>query len=383
MPAAVLLLRSCVFPATFAALAFLSPLVVAQPAPPAQNRPAPTNPPSPADNEPTGNAVLHEDARGRPAGDVLGREVVGANNARLGRLDDLVIDAVSGRILYGLVDSARPPRGLRAVPFDLLLPEIAGGDLRFILNTEEAAWERAPRLDKNQLGLLKGDGALRQDVHRHFSHQPPGAPKPDEQRLELATAIAGKNLRRGEETIGKIEGVVIHLETRAAGALFAPLGAFVETDAKFLLPLASLSPRDGTHAFTTTLNREDFVHAPASIDAMWAVSGSAFRSPYLWPAYGTTAVPPAGALATPPATVVRTPPPSPSLPSVEEINNALLSDPNTWSTRVRVVAGGNRLLLQGTVLTQDEKQRMENRVTQVAGAWPIENQLLIAGQTTR
>ncbi len=351
--------------------------LLAQSAPSGQNRPAPAPGSSGANS-----AVLHEDPRGRPASDLIGCDVVGANATKIGRLDDLVIDAASGLILYGLVEATGASRGLRAVPFDLLLPELADNALRFSLNTDEAAWERAPRLDKKQIDSFAADSVLRQDIHRHFGQQPPVLPRQNNQRLLLATAIAGKDLRQGNATAGKIEAVIVNLPARQAATLFAPRKGFVETDAKFLLPLALLSTQDDSKDFEVTLNHQDFINAPVSVDGTWATAGT-FRTPYLWPAYGTTATPLAGSSVPPPATHIRNPGPSASLPSVEEIQKALLSDPNTWSTEISLVVVRNRLVIQGTVQSEDERRRIETRVAQAAGAWPIDNQLHIAGETTR
>jgi hypothetical protein len=349
--------------------------LLAQSAPSGQNRPAPAN-------SGANSPALHEDPRGRPAVDLIGRDVVGANATKIGRLNDLIIDATSGQILYGLVDAAGAGRGLRAVPFDLLLPELADNALRFSLNTDEAAWDRAPRLDKKQIDSFAGDSVLRQNIHRHFAQQPPVPPRQAAQRLFLATALAGKDLRQGDATAGKIEAVIVNLPARQAAALFAPRKGFVETDAKFLLPLALLSTKDGAKDFEVTLNHQDFLNAPVSTDGAWAIAGTV-RMPYLWPAYGTTATPLAGSSVPPPAPHIRNPGPSASLPSVEEIQKALLSDPNTWSTQVRLVVVRDRLALQGTVNSEDERRRIETRVAQAAGAWPIDNQLRIAGETTR
>ncbi len=316
----------------------------------------------------------HEDPRGWHASTLTGRDVVGVNDVKLGQLDDFIVDSDSGKITYGVVSSAGMKGaggGLRAVPFPAFVPELAEGRLRMRLNIEEAAWTKAPQFEKDQLGKLSED-LFREDTYRHFGLQPPIKTLPTNQRLMLVSETVGQEVRRGEQSIGRIENVIVHLDSHMAAALLDPRDDFVGTDQKFILPFRSLG-QDEKDQLSITLSPQDFTSAQVSTDATWAMSTSSFRSPYLWPAYGTSATP-----------LANTPPPvqsrglAASRPPVEEIRQALAEDVHTRSYGIRVVAANDRVILLGNVQDEDDKRRVESRAALSAGGWKIDNQIRTA-----
>jgi sporulation protein YlmC with PRC-barrel domain len=327
------------------------------------------------------SAEIHEDARGRQASALIGREVVGARDVKLGQLDDFIVDADSGRIIYGVVSSVGTNGaggGFHAVPFTAFIPELAPGGLRMRLNVEEAVWTKAPHFEKGRLEHLI-EGMLREDTYQHYGLQPPFKTQPAEQRqrLVLVRELLGKELHRGDRSIGKIEDVIVHLESQMAALLLDPRDDFVQTDQKFILPFGSIALAENK-SWGTTLSAQDFTAAQASTDATWAMSSGAFRTPYLWPAYGASATPLAS---TAPAII----PPvqnrglSASRPPIEEIRETLAADPHTRLATVKVIAAHDRVILQGVVQDEDDKRRVENRAAESAGGWKIDNQLRIAG----
>lgn len=356
-----------------------------QVASPSPNRP-PSAPQSPsgasqertAQNQTPATSVAYEDSRGRPASVLIGRDVVGVNDEKLGQLGDFIVDADSGRIIYSVVSSGGTSSAggaLRAVPFNAFVPELATNGLRMRLNVEEAIWTKAPRFDKHQLGRLSEGSMLQEDIYHHYGLQPPLKIQPGGQRLELVRETIGKQLYRGEQTIGKVEDVIVHLNAQMAAVLFDPRDDFVGTDQKFILPFGSLT-KIRNNAFSTTLSLQDFTSAQVSTDATWAMSTGSFSAPYLWPAYGTTATPLAN---TPPTIQSRGL--SASRPPVDEIRQALATDAYTKWYQINVVAAHDRVILQGTVQDEDDKRRVESRASQSAGGWKIDNQLRIVAAT--
>jgi hypothetical protein len=308
---------------------------------------------------------------------LIGRDVVGAADAKLGRLDDFIVELESGKIVYCVVSSTGTKgagEGLRAVPFNAVIPELAADGLRMRINVDEAVWTKTPRFEKRLLHRLSEDESLlREDIHRHFGLQAPLVKEEDGQPLVLVREMMGKPLHRGEETIAKIEDVIVHLPSHMAAVLIDPRDNFVGTDQKFIVPFSNLTITENNE-FTTTINVQHFTSAPVSTDATWAVSTGAFKAPYLWPVYGTSATP-----------LAHTPPPaqnrgvSATRPPVEEIRQALAADAHTRWTDVRVIAANDRVILVGNVQDEDDKRRVESRVSQAAGGWKIDNQIRIAG----
>jgi sporulation protein YlmC with PRC-barrel domain len=76
-------------------------------------------------------------------------------------------------------------------------------------------------------------------------------------QLALASDIKGKTLRSGDQEVGSIEDIVIHMEQRKASALVDPANNMIDGDDKFLVPFTRID-RAGDDRYTTTLTRQDF-----------------------------------------------------------------------------------------------------------------------------
>jgi len=81
----------------------------------------------------------------------MGKKVVSANNESLGEIKDIVVDANSGRILYGVLEFGGflgMGDKLFAIPWQSL--ELAGDDKAFSLNVDKDRLKAAPGFDKKQ-----------------------------------------------------------------------------------------------------------------------------------------------------------------------------------------------------------------------------------------
>lgn len=307
---------------------------------------------------------------------LIGRDVFDANNRKLGQLDDFVIAADSGEILYGIVSTAA---GLRAVPFGTLTPEQnPGTPMRLRLPVKETVWNDMPRFEKRQLDQLRAGNAHQQDLYRRFDLQPIAAYPGEQQRLALASETAGKPLHRAGQVIGRIEDILVHFESQIATVLLVPSSPATDRQVvaqKYILPFYGIAPSP-SNEFTTTLSSQQFTAVQSPATPEQAMSVPTVGSPYQWSAYGASAT-----------LLAPTPPPfqgrdlSASRPPLREIRQALSADPHTRSAQVSVLAASDRVILRGHVQDEDDKRRVENRVAEAAGGWKIDNQLRIAGAT--
>jgi sporulation protein YlmC with PRC-barrel domain len=89
--------------------------------------------------------------RWQKADDLMGKKVVNATNEDLGKLEDIVLDANSGRVLYGVLSfggSMGVGDKLFAIPWRSLT---LGEDAKvFTLNVEKESLKNAPGFDKKQ-----------------------------------------------------------------------------------------------------------------------------------------------------------------------------------------------------------------------------------------
>lgn len=310
--------------------------------------------------------------REREARALIGREIVGLEGERLGRLNDMALFAEDGQIVYLIVSSGTDSR---AFPFSALRPEQAEKGLVLRLPVNEKTWKDTPRFDKAQLDTLLPGQPQQETLHRHFGQaiMPAGL---QEQRLALVTETVGKTLRYEGRDLGKIEDVLIHLDSGISALLLNPRrgnnGAL--PDQKFTLPFRALAPaEDGS--FSTTLSPQQFTSVHVETGSTPARSADASAAPYVWSAYGASAT-----------VLAHTNPPAPfqgrdlsaSRPPVVEIRDALAADPNTRYIPVQIVAASDRVILQGVVQDEDARRRVENLVSGVSGGWIIDNRLRIA-----
>lgn len=79
-------------------------------------------------------------------------------------------------------------------------------------------------------------------------------------QLALASDIKGKTVRNGNQDVGSIKDIVIHVDQGKASALIDPSNDMVEGDDKFLVPFSRID-HAGDKRYTTTVTRQDFERA--------------------------------------------------------------------------------------------------------------------------
>ncbi len=314
------------------------------------------------------SAQMSEDPRGRHASELIGLNILGRNGETLGELNDFVVDSKSGKVVYDIVSSGGVlgvGRTLRAVPFSAVKLDTSSSVPQMTADIDQARWNQAPLFKKNQVASLSQDQRGR-EIFQFYGQKPPSQ---GSQQLALTSSIIGRDVYGNAQTVGEVEDVIVQLQSGTAAALLDPNNDFAGTDQKYLIPLNKLT-LPGPDTLTTTLSRRDFASAKVSSDASWARSdyGSTL---YVWPSY--TATEQGGARR---GEVVQSNAQAP----VEAIRDALQSDPRSSreSGIISIVASGDRVILGGTVQSEDMKQRIGDRAKRAAQGWDIENQIRVA-----
>jgi sporulation protein YlmC with PRC-barrel domain len=306
-----------------------------------------------------------DDPRGRTARDLIGLNVTTPQGEKLGEINDFVVDPQSGKVVYTLVSARGSQDAFRAVPFGALRQDPAPGAKRMILDIDQGKWTQAPVFLKAQTPSLLQNQRGR-EVFQYYG-QAPSAQKSEQ--LLLVSELTGSNLSSGAQTIGEIDEVIVQIPSGTAAALLDPNDEFVGTDQKYLVPLSRLT-KVSENMLTTTLTRQDFTSARAASDESWARSPGAVNTLYVWPSYAAIQQ----GRSEPRVTQ------SDPMPAVESIREALQSDPSAAENQgiISIVASGDRVILGGTVKSEDVKARIENRAEQAAQGWNVENQIRVA-----
>jgi sporulation protein YlmC with PRC-barrel domain len=347
-----------------------------------------------------GVAPIDSSATPRLAGvsarDLLGRDVHGSGGEDLGDLKDLVVSSNDGKILYGLVSSGGVlgvGEKIRAVPFGAFTtPSVGDGPLT--LDIGKPRWDSAPILRDEEFDLLavesRGKSVFdfyQQDWAREMR---PGVVKPAEQsfRLLRVAPLLGKDIRNAGQSVGKIEDVIVNLDTRRASPLIDADDEYVNSSEKFLISFSQvmLSP-DKKETIATPLTRAEFAAAKPVRGDWWA---AATGFPYVWRGYGYTEK--VGYTLTSPATVgaaqgqvAETPPARTERTaderlSVDEVREALSHDAVLAADARRVILRdeGKKLVIRGTVPSKALREKIADRVSSLAKGWDVDDQMTVS-----
>ena len=304
----------------------------------------------------------NQDPRGRTASDVMGMNVANAQGEKLGEINDLVVDPKSGKIIYAFVSARGAGDAFRAVPVGALKQD-ATNARRLTLDVDQAKWTQAPVFLKSQIPSLNQDQRGK-DVFQYFGQSPQQS-----QQLVLVSELIGSNITSGGQTIGEVDDIIVQIPSATAAALLDPNDEFAGTDQKYLVPLGRLT-KASENVLTTTLTRQDFASAGIASDESWARSPGGVNALYVWPSYAAIQQGRSEQRVTQ----------SDPQPAVESIREALQSDPSSAGSQgvISIVASGDRLILGGTVRSNELKERIEDRVEQAAQGWNVENQIRVA-----
>ncbi len=342
-------------------------------------------------------AAADNNQHGRKAGDVLGTDVYGSDGQKLGDLRDLVVDTRTGKITHAVVASGGIlgfGANLRPVPADA----VTHGEDRLTLNIGETRWEQAPVFTRDQLLTLNQENRM-QEIASFYGDQGAGTAGQSLQaenrdapvQLALASDIRGKDVRQGDQKIGAIDDLIVHMESRSVSALFDAESRFVEADHDFVVPLARFQNFGHDEGLTTQLSANDFAGVSASASDNRAATGMAgtaglgagtgagsniYVHPESEPLVGMPGQHNTGRddRANADARANQAP--------VEEIRRAVQAEA-PQARDVRVMLEDNKVVLRGTVPSEDIKERIENRAENAARGWDVESELRVGTTTNR
>jgi sporulation protein YlmC with PRC-barrel domain len=149
--------------------------------PPASGQPIPsygTGTYQSQSNLPPGHPPVGTAAVTRPgvmASDLIGSTVVSRNGDEIGTVDDLVVDPVSGRVSYAVIDpSAVSGMSDRLIAVPIASLRQSPGQDRYVLNIDSARLNQAPAMTREDMTRAVGDPNFNNQVRDFFGTALPG-----------------------------------------------------------------------------------------------------------------------------------------------------------------------------------------------------------------
>ncbi|WP_298232917.1 PRC-barrel domain-containing protein [uncultured Azohydromonas sp.] len=207
---------------------------------------------------PAAQGALARDAR---ASQIIGREVRDPNGAKLGEINDLIVDLGSGRLQYAVLSFggvAGLGDKLFAYPVNAFRTSTDSDDL--VLTVDKNQLDAAPGFDKSRWPGLDADAYWR-DVDRHFgaagrSSERSSTAAAGGQRLMRMSQLLDKDVndRQGADA-GEIEDVVVNMAQQRVHYVVLDFDKKWSPDDKLLaLPLTALNAPAGKRDGDLVLN---------------------------------------------------------------------------------------------------------------------------------
>jgi hypothetical protein len=303
-----------------------------------------------------------------------------STGATLGRISNLVVDTRTGEIAFAVI-STGGVLGIgdtqRAVPLAALRfsPETRAGAE---LDIDEARWTSAPRFLAEELSTLSNEPSAA-EIHAYYSNDPAQVTRPrrdndspDARReLALSSWLRGKELRSGDQPLGAVEDLVVQLDKRQAALLLDPADAVSASNDRYVVPMNQVAvSRLDDGALTTQLAPERLRSADDLSSERWTDREQ--TSVYRWAPVIDQADTSSDRSR---ERARRGDEPAP----IEIVRRALQNDDRLRddADNVDVVARGDRVILRGSVPSDELKERFEEKAESAAGGWRVDNQLQV------
>lgn len=213
-----------------------------------------------------GTQATNSPALGRleKAGQVVGDAVKNGQGQTLGKLEDLVVDLESGRVLYGVV--AVDANYVAVAPEDLS-PVL--GAKTVIIETEKNKLAGAPRVNKKQAAETATVNFLN-SVYQYWNRRPwwEGAMQPTGHttfgNVNRASELKGMGVKTPvNENLGKVDDIVVELPGgRVPFSLLSASGVAGASQALYPVPPNEFTPGADRKNLITGLDIQKLLAAP-------------------------------------------------------------------------------------------------------------------------
>lgn len=376
------------FPALLVAFACVTRVVVAQ-----------TN------GESSGaEALLPPPVDAQKASGLSGKKLENMDGLPLGTVRDVALDLQSGHVRYVIVSTGGfvgIGAQLRAVP-----PQVVSGATakRNTLSVEVTRdrWEESPTFRRGELDSLGELNRARQ-IYAYYGHRlfengvqiagangqgadPAELPTPvgratgerarnGEQSLKLASDVIGKDVvNRQQEIVGEVSDMLVDLSgQRVTFAIISAGRMFKDRDRIFAVPARALTLSSDGRRMVIDASRQQFEQARPFDNRAWQAAGlSGGIEIYLFEDGRLIPQPPS-------ATPFDQSETRSDRQLTQQLRRALMQDDSLSLTakNVKIVTRDGRIMLNGQVLSERERNSVQRWAEQLAGAQNVDNQLEI------
>ena len=197
-----------------------------------------------------------------PSNKLIGRDIRDAQNQKIGKLDDLVVDLESGHVIYAVASVDGNKVGVPPQVFSEM-----GENQPLTINQDKQKVAGAPRFTSDIEHNL-ASATYASEVYRYFGETPwwEQAGQPTGQAFanaHKASDLKGMSVKSSaNESLGKIDSVVVDLSSgRVPFALLGPSG-FGAGQALYPIPANALTAGTDQKSLTTGLDKQKLQGAP-------------------------------------------------------------------------------------------------------------------------
>ncbi len=253
-------------------------------------------PPSGTSSESVGGVGLLSEAQ--RSARLLGKRVLASDNERVGKLDDLVVDLESGRILYGIVALGSvdvPMVTTRVAVAPSVISQMSGDDIE--AKADKPKIDNAPKftsdVDKpEQVGNVN----FVERIDQYFGQRnfwkglSPATASSAREVLKLSSITSTKVRNENNEELGKVEDVVVDLPLgRLAYIVLSPDSGLNQDDNLFAFPPSAISVATDQKNLLINLPKDKLASAPHFAKDNWSDLNSATFAARVYAFYGKQA----------------------------------------------------------------------------------------------
>jgi sporulation protein YlmC with PRC-barrel domain len=208
---------------------------------------------------------------------LIGKTVLSSDNQKLGKIENIIVDLESGRVLYAVVGSGgilgAGEKKFAVAPREF--SETQGSDAH--LNVDKAKLQAAPEFTKdiNKDGEL-GKAEFVSSVYQYYGEHPwwegkASATAGSFNNVHKADDVVGMKVRNvSNEEVGKINNVIIDLPAgRVLYVIFAPDRNMDAGDNLYAFPPNAFTLGGDQKALVTDINKERLAGAPHFTKNNW------------------------------------------------------------------------------------------------------------------
>ncbi len=329
---------------------------------------------------------------------IIGTAIEDSSGTKIGKIQDFAVDLKSGRVIETVISVGGVLGvGGKTVAAPVKAVAVETGD-RLTTTLDKASLEGAPAFDVSNWGQNFRPEALSQ-VDRYYKDQKKSHLEANigylraagDEPVASASKLIGMKVRNDQdETVGKVEDIIVQLTSSKVAEIVVSAGGFLGIgDELNGVPPSSFRYDPEKKTLTLSVSKDELAKAPRFKRDNWADATTGNNLADVYHYYHAKAYydgSEAGEGARGATTTARDQGNNPAdLDLTRSIRKDLRgqSGLSVSGRNVMVVTQNGHVTLKGTVISQDEKTKVQEIALRYAPAGSIDNQLEVKAETNR